>query len=164
MPEYVLLASEATGLHLCDEGPGQSFGLREHCDDACVWSWAEPGRRLENAATGAVVDVEASGAPPQPGSAEAAALDAEFGAGAYLLVPQLYRLLGAGDKARGLGEQLVFAARDAPGQLPSVYLAELESKGWTVVDNIMSPPVVEHLKANITAVRERNAECDLSTG
>ena len=61
-------------------------------------------------------------------------------------------------------EQLVFAARDAPGQLPSVYLAELESKGWTVVDNIMSPPVVEHLKANITAVRERNAECDLSTG
>ena len=74
MSDYVLLASEATGLHLCDEGPGQSFGLREHCDDACVWSWAEPGRRLENAATGAVVSVEPGGEPPPaPGSAEAAA-------------------------------------------------------------------------------------------
>ena len=159
MPEYVLLASSASGLHLCDGGVDNSLGLRAHCDDSCVWQWQEAARRLENAASGAVVSVEPGGeAPPAPGSAEAAALDAQFGAGASLLVPQTYRLVDADRALEGLGGELLFAARDAPGRLPSVYMAELESQGWTVVDKIMSPAMVDNLVANITAVREANAE------
>jgi hypothetical protein len=162
MPEYVLLASSASGLHLCDDGTRETFGLRAHCDDSCVWEWAEPSRRLRNAATGSTVVVEPNGdAPPAPGAAEAAELDAQFGAGASLLVPRTYRLLGADGGARaleGLGGELRFAARDAPDRLPSAYMAELEAQGWTVVGNIMSAAAVEHLNATITAVREANAD------
>ena len=52
----------------------------------------------------------------------------------------------------------VFAARAAPDRLPSEYLAELQGRGWTVLDNVMSSAMLDNLHANIAARRERNAE------
>ena len=145
-PNYTLLASEASGLHLSSSaGANAGLSLREHCDDSAVWQWTAPDAELKNAATGAVIAVEPSGAaPPGPGSSEAAEIDALFGASASLLVPQTYRLLHA---EAGLGGELVFAARDAPERLPSVHLHELETQGWTVVDKVMSQSMVDNLVA-----------------
>ena len=161
MPEYVLLACERSGLHLHHGHAAGAFSLREHCGDACVWEWASPSRAsLRNASTGCVVAVEKTGTPPPAaGSGEAAALDAQFGPGFSVLVPQKYRLLDGGGKLLGpLDGRLTFAARDAPSRLPSVYLAELEAQGWTCVDNIMSPDHVSHMIAATNAVREKHAE------
>jgi hypothetical protein len=152
MHSYVLLVNESTGLHLCD-GPEQSgYGLRPHCDDACVWAW-DDATRLRNAATGGVVTVEPSGALPDPD--QAAGIDAAFGPGASLLVRQKYRLVGDAHKLGDLG---LFSAREAPARLPSAYLAELETQGWTVVENLMSPAMVSNLVENVNIVRERGAE------
>jgi hypothetical protein len=155
MDGYILLASESTGLHLCDGTEESSFGLRPRCDDSCVWEW-ESASSLRNAATGGVVTVEPIGALPGP--IQAAAIDAAFGPGASLLVPQKYRLVSDAHRLAGLGDQLLFSAREAPTRLPSAYLADLERQGWTVVENMMSPAMVSNLAANIDIVRENNAE------
>ena len=122
MHGYILLASESTGLHLCDGAEESSYGLSPHCDDNCVWEW-ESDSRLQNAASGSVVTVEPSG--ELISLSQAAAIDAAFGPGASLLVPKKYRLLGDRHKLAGLGDQLLFSAREAPARLPSAYLAEL---------------------------------------
>lgn len=153
MPGYILLASQVTGLHLCDENREGSFGLRAHCGDNCVWQW-ESGSSLRNAVTGVVVTVEQSGELPGP----AAEIDAAFGPGASLLAPQTYRLSGDARKFAGLGEQRVFQARTAPVRLPSAYLADLERQGWTVVENVLSPAMLSNLIANINNVRAKNAD------
>jgi hypothetical protein len=153
--DHVLLADEATGEYLgsCSDG---SFGLHARCDDvdACVWRWADEAH-LTNVASGSTVDAHSAGPPPAVGSPAAAEIDAAFGAGASLLVPQLYRLGGLQDEALSAA---TFAVREAPARLPSTYLAELESKGWTVVDNIMSRPMLSNLFANIASVRADNVE------
>lgn len=152
MHSYILLANESTGLHLYD-GPEQSgFGMRPHCDDSCVWEW-DGASRLNNAVTGRVVTVEPSGALPDPD--QAARIDAAFGPGASLLVPQKYRLVGNTPELDGLG---LFSAREAPARLPSAYLAELETQGWTVVENLMSPAMISNLVANVNIVRENGSE------
>jgi hypothetical protein len=155
MHEYILLVSESSGLHLCDGTEESGFGLRPHCDDSCVWEWAGDSS-LRNAATGAVVGVEQHG--ELPGPEQAAEIDAAFGAGASLLVTQKYRLVGDAQKLAGLADQLVFSARAAPARLPSAYLTDLETQGWTVVENVMTPAMVSNLVANINTVREHNAE------
>lgn len=153
MPGYVLLASEATGDHLCDSG-SSGLVLRARCDDSCVWEWGESTGRLTNAVTGRSVAVQPVGAPPAPGSAAAAEVDAAFGAGASLLVEQKYRLSGLPDE---LGQQL-YAMRTGPARLPSAYAVDLERQGWTVVENVMSQAMLANLFANIKTVREQNAE------
>ncbi len=155
MDGYILLVSESTGFHLCDETEKGSLGLRTRCDDSCVWEW-ESASSLRNAVTGSVVTVEPSGTLPGP--EQSAEIDAMFGPGASLLVPQQYRLVGDAQKLDGLGNQLLFGARDAPSRLPSAYLTDLETQGWTVVENVMSRAMVANLVANINIVRERNAE------
>jgi hypothetical protein len=155
MHKYILLVSESTGLHLCDGTEASGFGLRPHCDDSCVWAW-DSASSLRNAATGAVLTVAQSGELPGPN--QAAEIDAAFGPGASLLVPQKYRLVGDTQKLAGLADQLLFSARAAPARLPSAYLADLETQGWTVVENVMSPAMVSNLVANIDNVRENNAE------
>ncbi len=155
MHDYILLVSESTGLHLCDGTEEGGLGLRPHCDDSCVWEW-NSASSLRNAATSTVVTVEPSGALPD--ADQAAEIDAAFGPGASLLVPQKYRLVGNAQKLAGLGSQLQFSPRDAPARLPSAYLADLERQGWTVVENVMSPAMVSNLVANINTVRENNAE------
>ncbi len=155
MHGYILLTSESTGLHLCDGTEASRFGLRPHCDDSCVWEW-ESATSLRNAVTGRVLTVEPSGA--LTGASEAAEIDAAFGPGASLLAPPKYRLVGDVRNLAGLGDQLLFSAREAPARLPSAYLAELETHGWTVVENVMTPAMVANLVANINIVRENNAE------
>ena len=73
------------------------------------------------------------------------------------MVPRKYEV---GSDAAELPGERVFFAREAPLRLPSAYLAELESQGWTVVENVMSEAMVSNLVANITKVREDNAEKD----
>lgn len=153
MQGYVLLVGDSTGLHLCDAGG--AFGLRPRCDDSCVWTWVDE-TSLSNAVTGRVVRVELDGTGPGP--AEAAKLDAAFGPGASLLVAQKYRLVGKSQQYSGLAGELLFGARAAPARLPSAYLTELETQGWTVVENVMSPAMVANLVANIDIVRAGNAE------
>ena len=155
MHDYILLVSESTGLHLCDGTEESGFGLRPRCDDSCVWEW-ESTSRLRNAVTGATVMVEPSGELLD--SNRAVEIDAAFGPGASLLVPQKYRLTGDAPKLADLGDQLVFSAREAPARLPSVYLAELELQGWSVVEKVMSPAMVANLVANVNIVREKGAE------
>jgi hypothetical protein len=152
---YILLASESTGLHLCDGAEESSYGLSPHCDDNCVWEW-ESDSRLQNAASGSVVTVEPSG--ELISLSQAAAIDAAFGPGASLLVPKKYRLLGDRHKLAGLGDQLLFSAREAPARLPSAYLAELDTQGWTVVENLINPAMLSNLVANVNIVRESGAE------
>ncbi|XOV89757.1 MAG: phytanoyl-CoA dioxygenase family protein [Pseudomonadota bacterium] len=154
-PVHILLASESTGLHLSDATQAGCFGLRAHCDDSCVWTW-ESEDVLRNALTGNLLEVEAVGSLPDPG--QAAEIDAAFGPGAHLLVRQKYRLSGDGPKLAELGEQRLFSACAAPDRLPSAYLAELETQGWTVVENVMTPAMVSNLVANINSVREQYAE------
>ena len=155
MHRYILLASEATGLHLCDETEGNSLGLRPHCDDSCVWEWASEST-LQNAATGREVEVEPTGAPPAQD--ETAAIDAAFGPGASQLVLRKCRLAGDAQKQAGLQGQLVFSERAAPARLPSAYLAELETQGWTVVENLLSPAMLSNLNSNVNRVRKDGAE------
>ena len=155
MHGYILLVSDSTGLHLCDGTEGSSFELRPRCDDRCVWEW-ESASSLRNVVTGSVVTVEPSGELPDP--SQAAAIDAAFGPGASVLVAEKYRLVGDASKLAGLGDQLLFSAREAPARLPSAYLAELETQGWTVVENLMSPAMVSNLVANVNTVREKGSE------
>lgn len=54
----------------------------------------------------------------------------------------------------------VYASRDAPSRLPSDHLSDLETVGFTVVDNIMSPAMLQNLHANISATRERHASAE----
>ena len=127
MDGYILLASESTGLHLCDGTEESSFGLRPRCDDSCVWEW-ESASSLRNAATGGVVTVEPIGALPGP--IQAAAIDAAFGPGASLLVPQKYRLVSDAHRLAGLGDQLLFSAREAPTRLPSEPVKAHRHAAW----------------------------------
>ena len=150
MHGYILLVGESTGLHLSDAG--QTLVLRPRCDDNCVWEWAGDAL-LRNASTGREVAAEPSGAPIS--ASEADKIDAAFGPGASRMVPRKYEV--GSDTAELPGER-VFFAREAPLRLPSAYLAELESQGWTVVENVMSEAMVSNLVANITKVREDNAE------
>ena len=154
MHSYILLVSESTGQHLCDAN-GAGLTLRPRCDDSCVWVW-QGDSRLKNAATGKVVTVEPSGGPPS--ASEAKAIDAAFGDGASQMVLQKYRLAGDTDGLAALGGEVVFSAREAPARLPSTYLAELETQGWTVVENLMSPAMVANLVANVNSVRANAAE------
>lgn len=155
MHDYILLVSESSGLHLCDEMGGSSFGLRSRCDDNCVWEWESP-TSLRNAVTGFVLTVRPSGEAPGP--IDTAAIDAAFGPSASLLVSQKYQLVSAPHKVADLGKQLLFSTREAPARLPSVYLSELETQGWTVVENLMSPAMVSNLVANVNKVRENGSE------
>ena len=61
----------------------------------------------------------------------------------------------------------VWAVRDGPERLPSAYLAEMETRGWTVLDNVMSSGMLKNLQANVAAARARpkaaEAEASLKT-
>ncbi len=148
---YILLTGETTGLLLCDEAG--TLGLRPRCDDSCVWEWTSESS-LRNASTGREVEVEPTGGPPSQD--EMTAIDAAFGEGASQLVPRKFRL--AGDTDKGLHGQLVFSERAAPARLPSVYLAELEAQGWTVIENLLSPAMLTNLVANANKLRDKHAE------
>ena len=150
---YCLIADDSTGLYLCDELGESSFELRARCNDSCVWQW-ETLSTLKNATTGRVIIVEQISDPSGP--IDSIGIDLAFGPGASLTVPQMYRLIGDSQKLSGLGDQLLFSVRDAPARLPSVYLAELEMQGWTVVENLMSPEMVSNLIANVEIVRKRS--------
>ena len=56
--------------------------------------------------------------------------------------------------------QRLFRVRDAPARLPSEYMAELHSRGWTVLDGVMTPLMLGELSACIAAARDRNAEAE----
>ena len=155
MPDYVLLVSESSGLHLSDVPGESSYGLHARCDDSCIWSW-EGDSTLKNAATGSVVNVETAGSPLD--ASQTAALDEKFGPGASRLVFPKYRLVDDSERIAALGDNRVFGIRKAPARLPSAYLADLERQGWTVVENVMSPEMVSNLVGNITRVREVNAD------
>ena len=154
MHEYILLVSDATGLHLSDGGQ-TALGLRPRCDDSCIWEWKDD-KTLRNAATGAMVSVAPSGEPSADDSATA--IDAVFGPGASELASPAFRVLGDDSSLSGLGADRVFSARQAPARLPSAYLAELETQGWTVVENVMSPAMLTNLIANINEVRKKGAD------
>eukprot|EP01043_Picozoa_sp_COSAG02_P053997 COSAG02_NODE_6049_length_3845_cov_1.807528_2_plen_335_part_00 len=47
----------------------------------------------------------------------------------------------------------VWTVRDGPERLPSAYLMEMRSRGWTVLDNVMSTSMLANLRANIAAIR-----------
>ena len=153
MSDYILLADDSTGFYLCDENNESGFELRPRCDDNCVWEW-KSSSDLKNAATGEVIKAEPLGETSEP--TDAAAIDSAFGPGASLLVPKKYRLVGESPKLTGLVDQKSFSVREAPARLPSAYLSELETQGWTVVENLMSPEMVSNLVANVNVVR-RNA-------
>ena len=152
--DKVMLATP-TGEFLRSGALDGSFSLCSRCDDACIWRWVGASR-LVNAHTGTMLGAQPLGAPPAPESSAAAALDAALGAAASRLVPSwTYHLEGL---PAGELSTLAYAAREAPGRLPSVHLSELESRGWTVVDNIMSPAMLANLLGNIAEVRSENAE------
>ena len=48
-----------------------------------------------------------------------------------------------------------FALRDGPERLPSAYLGELRSRGWTVLDHVMNKAMLRNLHANLAEVRAR---------
>ncbi|OUU04371.1 MAG: hypothetical protein CBB92_00335 [Flammeovirgaceae bacterium TMED32] len=154
MPDYVLLVSEPSGLHLSDVHGESGYGLRSRCDDSCVWAW-ESDASLKNAATGSVINVAPAGSLD---ANQAAALDEKFGPGASKLVFPKYRLADDSDQIATLGGYRVFGVRKAPARLPSDYLADLERQGWTVVENVMSPEMVSNLIGNVTRVREENVD------
>lgn len=47
----------------------------------------------------------------------------------------------------------VWTVRDGPERLPSVYLAEMQTRGWTVLDNVMSEGMLANLRPNIAEIR-----------
>ena len=154
MHNYVLLASETTGLHLRARTEDE-FELRPHCDDNCMWEWASD-TTLSNAVTGEKISVEPAGTAPS--ADEAAAIDAAFGPGSNRLVPKRYTLVGDLQRSGLPHDERVFAVREAPTRLPSAHLAELENQGWTVVSNVLTPAMLENLVANVNIVREQAAD------
>lgn len=158
MVVYKLLASDSTGEYLCHSKDG-TFELRPHCDDSCVWQWEESSKRLTNAVTGISLVVQPSSDAASydklKTTAAAAEIDALFGTGASLLIPEKCRLAGLPHE---FGRDNLYTVRDAPTRLPSELLAELGSQGWTVVDNVMSRAMLSNLFANINTVREANAK------
>jgi hypothetical protein len=84
-----------------------------------------------------------------------------YGAGAGALVPKRYRLSHRKNTAHlepfglALLRDDTFALRDAPTRLPSEHLDDLHTIGFTVLDNVMSQPMLDHLHELIKQRRSR---------
>ena len=158
MSRRVMLADEASGEYLAAPTADGATELRRHVCDECVWT-ASPldtvsgdGQTLRSL-SGCELSAAAAGA--DPAAPTPAQIDEEFGTYASLLVPPRHTLSRASVDDPLLAGGRVFGFVDAPERLPSEYLADLETQGYTILDGCMSKDMVRNVHAVVESTKQR---------
>ena len=152
MSRRVMLADEASGEYLAAPTADGVTELRRHVCDECIWTASGDGAALRSL-SGCELSAAAAGA--DPAAPTPAQIDEEFGTYASLLVPPRHTLSRASVDDPLLAGGRVFGFVDAPERLPSEYLADLETQGYTILDGCMSKDMVRNVHAVVESTKQR---------